>query len=431
MRAIASALLILILPLADAGPAPTGWPEFRGPLGNGHAADQSAGLPLDWSETKNVRWKTPIPHLGWSTPVVLDGQVWVTTATKRGHDFFALCLDAATGEVRFHERLFHADEPEPLGNGVNCYASPSPAIEPGRVYIHFGSYGTACLDTKAFKTLWQRTDLPCRHYRGPGSSVILFENLLILTMDGVDRQYLAALDKATGKTVWKTDRTTVWDDLDSKGQPKREGDFRKAFSTPLLIEVDGEPQMISSGSKCAFSYDPRTGKELWKVRHTAHTSVLRPVFGAGLVVFFTGLGGPALWAVKPDGRGDVTDTHVAWKVSRDVPKTPSPVVVDGLLYMVSDSGVVTCLDVATGKPVWRERIGGNHAASPVYAGGRLYFSSKQGETTVLKPGRTSEVLATSKLDGGFMASPAVAGDALFLRTRTHLYRIQADGATGR
>ena len=429
MRAVTFSVAFVLVVLLDRASAWADWPEFRGPRGNGHAGKpgdaKPMGLPLRWSETENVRWKTAIPHRGWSTPVVLGGQVWVTTATSGGHDFFAICVDAETGEIRFNEKMFHADEPEPLGNNVNCYASPSPAIEPGRVYVHFGSYGTACLDTASHKVLWERRDLPCRHYRGPGSSVVLFEGLVILTMDGVDRQYVVALDKKSGRTVWKTDRSTVWDDLDAQGQPKREGDFRKGFSTPLVIEAGGRHQVISPSSKAAFSYDPRTGRELWKVRHTAHTAVLRPVFGHGLAVFCTGLGGPAMWAVRVDGEGDVTDTHVAWKVGRDAPKTPSPVLVDDLLYMVSDAGAATCLEAATGKQVWRERIGGNHAASPIYADGRLYFFSKQGTTTVLRAGRACEVLATNKLESGFMASPAVSGRALFLRTVRHLYRIES------
>lgn len=405
------------------------WPEFRGPYGNGHVAapddPKPVGLPLRWSETENVRWKVAIPHRGWSTPVVLGGQVWLTTATTDGREYFAICVDAETGKFLFNERLFRCDRPEPLGNNVNCYASPSPAIEPGRVYVHFGCYGTACLDTASFKVLWERRDIYCRHYRGPGSSPILFENLLILTFDGVDVQFLIALDKATGRTVWKTPRSMVWDDVDAQGRPVAEGDFRKGFSTPLVITADGKPQLISPSSKCAYAYDPATGRELWKVRHTAHTAVVRPVFGEGLVMFVTGLGGPQLWAVRPDGQGDVTNTHVAWKLGQGAPRTPSPVVVGDLLYMVSDDGLVTCLEVATGKVVWTHRLGGSFAASPIYADGRLYFFSQQGKTTVLKAGRTPEVLATNTLDAPFMASPAVAGSALFLRTKTHLYRIQS------
>jgi outer membrane protein assembly factor BamB len=435
MRAFISPIPLAVLLLFGPALARADWPEFRGPWGNGHAGPpgdaKPLGLPLSWSETENVRWKTPIPHRGWSTPVVLGGQVWLTTATTDGHDFFAICVDAETGQIRFNEKVFHADNPEPLGNNVNCYASPSPAIEPGRVYVHFGSYGTACLGASTGKVLWERRDLACRHFRGPGSSPILFEDLLVLSFDGVDVQYVVALDKKSGRTIWKTDRSTVWDDLDAQGRPTREGDFRKAFSTPLVIEVAGKPQMLSPASKAAFSYDPRTGRELWKVRHTAHTAVLRPVFSHGLAVFCTGLGKPELWAVRVDGRGDVTGTHVAWKVVQDVPKTPSPVLVGDLLYMVSDEGVATCLEAATGKQVWRERIGGNHAASPIHADGRLYFLSQQGKTTVLKAGRTYEVLATNTLESGFMASPAVSGKALFLRTKTHLYRIESGVSGGR
>ena len=410
------------------------WPEFRGPHGNGLASNpgdpKPLGLPLHWSETQNVIWKTSIPHVGWSTPVVMDGHIWLTTATLKGHDFFVICVDAESGQIRLNKKLFHTDDPEPLGNPINCYASPSPVLEPGRVYLSFGSYGTACLDTETFEVIWTRRDLPCRHLRGPGSSPILFENLLILTMDGVDVQYTVALDKKSGRTVWKTDRSTVWRDLDAQGRPIREGDFRKAFCTPLIVDAGGKPQMISLGAKAAFAYDPRTGREIWKTHHAGHSSAPRPVFGNGLAFVTTGLGRTELWAIRPDGQGDVTDSHVAWKVRRDVPGLSSPLLVDGLLYMVSDSGTATCLEAASGKPVWRERLGGNYAASPIYADGRLYFFNQQGKTTVLKPGRTHQVLATNRLDAGFMASPAVSGKALFLRTRTHLYRIesQASGA---
>jgi len=412
-----------------AGEAPPEWPEFRGPWGNGlvelPGTAEPRDLPLTWSETENVTWKTPIPEKGWSTPVILGGQVWLTTATPEGNDFYAICVDAETGEIRFNEKLFHTDNPDPLGNDVNSYASPSPVIEPGRVYVHFGSYGTACLDTATFKVIWERKDLPCCHYRGPGSSPILFENLLILTFDGADLQYLAALDKQTGQTVWKTNRSTVWKDLDDQGLPKREGDFRKAFSTPLVIDADGQPQLISLGSSAAFSYDPRTGREIWTAPMPGFTPAVRPVFGNGLVYITNGRGDTQLWAMRPDGQGDVTDTYIAWKIKgRAVPIEPSPLLLEDLLYIVSNDGLVTCLGAATGTELYNGRIGGNYMASPIYANGRLYFFSTQGKSSVLKHGRTFEVLVANKLDTGLMASPAVAGNALFLRTKTHLYRIE-------
>ena len=360
--------------------------------------------------------------------MVLGGQVWLTTAPADGREFFGLCVDAESGKVRFNERLFSCEKPEPLGNAVNCYATPSPVIEPGRVYLHFGSYGTACLDTSTFKMLWQRTDLRCRHYRGPASSPILFQDFLILTMDGVDLQYLVALDKKTGRTVWKTDRSVAWNDENVPGQMARDGDLRKAHSTPLVITNAGKLQLLSVGAKAAYGYDPITGKELWRVHYDAWSAACRPVFDRGLAIIHTGFGGKTeLWGVRVDGQGDVTDTHVAWKVDKMVSKTASPILVEGRVYMISDDGAVTCLDSQTGTQLWRERIGGNYAASPIYADGRLYFCSQQGKTTVLKPGAVFEGLATNSLPDGFMASPAVAGKAFFLRTKSQLYRIQSAG----
>ncbi|HWX19613.1 MAG TPA: PQQ-binding-like beta-propeller repeat protein [Candidatus Binatia bacterium] len=417
---------------ALAGPAARAdWPEFRGPWGDGHVSapgdTRPIGLPLRWSETNNIKWKTEIPYRGWSTPVVLGGQVWLTTATEDGHDFFAFGLEAETGRIRFNQKVFHSDDPEPLGNGasMNCYATPSPVIEPGRVYVHFGKFGTACLDTQTGKVLWQREDLRCRHYRGPSSSLVLFENLVILTFDGADLQYVAALDKQTGKTVWKTDRSVAWNDESVPGQMARDGDLRKAHSTPLIVTAAGKPQMLSAGAKAAYSYDPRTGRELWRVQHLDYSVAPRPVFDGSLAFIVTGFTKHELWAVKTDGQGDVTDTHVVWKLSTNVGKYASPLLLDGLIYTVTEDGAVTCLEAATGKVVWRERIGGKYAASPVYGDGRLYFFSQEGTTTVLKPGRTFEAMATNSLAGGFMASPAAAGKAFFLRTRTHLYRVES------
>jgi len=428
-RGIMFASVVLSASLVLSLAAAADWPEFRGPYGNGLVLapgdNKPVGLPLSWSETENVKWKTEIPYRGWSTPVILNGQVWLTTATLEGNDFFVICVDAATGKIVFNKKLFHCDNPEPLGNIVNCYASPSPAIEPGRVYVHFGSYGTACLDTANCSVIWQRQDLPCKHFRGPGSSVIIFEDLLILTMDGIDVQYMVALDKNTGKTVWKTDRTANWNDLDAKGKPTADGDFRKAYSTPLIADVGGKFQLLTTASKASYSYEPRTGKELWKIGHNRYSVATRPLFSHGLALISTG---GELLAIKPDGHGDVTNTHVAWKVTHAVPRMPSPVIVDDLLYMVNEDGTATCLEVATGKQVWQERIRGNYYASPVSADGRVYFFSGTGKATVLKTGRTYELLGTNMLDDGFMASPAVSGKALFLRTKTHLYRIESAGS---
>jgi outer membrane protein assembly factor BamB len=405
------------------------WPEYRGPWANGHAAaagdTNRAGLPLAWSERENVKWKTPIPEPGWSTPVILGNQVWLTTATENGHDFFALCVAADTGKILFHERMFHCDAPEPLGNSVNCYASPSPVIEPGRVYVHFGSYGTACLDTKAFKVLWKRDDLPCRHFRGPGSSPALFNGLLILTMDGIDTQYLVALDKQTGRTVWRTDRTAEWNDLMPDGQPARGGDMRKCFSTPIFIETDAGAQMVSAGSKAAYGYDPANGRELWKLRTDGHSVASRPLHGHGLVFIATGSGKSEFLALRTGVRGDVPEADIVWRTTRGAPKMASPLLVGDLLFLLADNGVLRCLEATTGNEFWQERIGGEYYASPLFADGNIYCFSQQGKTTVIKAGRTFEIVATNTLEDGFMASPSVAGRALILRTKKHLYRIEA------
>ncbi|HMJ88643.1 MAG TPA: PQQ-binding-like beta-propeller repeat protein [Candidatus Acidoferrum sp.] len=402
------------------------WPDYRGPRGEGHAVSASK-LPLEWSETNNVKWKTPIPHKGISTPIVDVNQVWLTTATEDGHDFFVIRVDAASGKVTLNEKLFHSEQPESLGNGasMNSYATPSAVLEEGRVYIHFGSFGTACLDSSSGKVLWKREDLKCRHYRGPSSSPVSFENLLILTFDGADLQYTVALDKKTGATVWKTDRSAAWNDENVPGQMAKDGDLRKAHSTPLIVTASGKPLMLSSGAKAAYGYDPRTGRELWKIQYSDFSVAPRPLFDRGVAYFVTGLTKKEMWAVKTDGHGDVTDTHVAWKLKQRIGKYSSPILVDGLIYTASDESFISCLDAATGEVVWTERVGGKFAASPIYADGRLYFFDQQGTALVLKPGRKLEVLATNTLANGFMASPAVSGKAMFLRTKTHLYRIES------
>ncbi len=411
--------------------ATASWPDYRGPFGNGHVAavgdTKPAGLALRWSETENVRWKTAVPHWGISTPVVMDGQVWLTTATREGNDFYALCFDAETGRLTLNEKVFHSDQPESLGNGasMNSYATPSAVVEAGRVYVHFGSFGTACLDTKSGKALWKRDDLRCRHYRGPASSPVLFGNLLILTFDGADLQYHIALDKQTGKTVWKTDRSVAWNDEDVPGQMAKDGDLRKAHSTPLIVQASGKTQMLSAGAKAAYGYDPLTGRELWRVQYNDWSTAPRPLYENGLAYFITGLSKKELLAVKTDGTGDVTGSHIAWRLKTRIGKYASPLLVDGLFYTASDESFISCLNAANGETVWTERVGGKFAASPVHADGRLYFFDQQGTTLVVKPGRTFEVLATNTLAGGFMASPAVVGKAFYLRTKTDLYRVEA------
>jgi outer membrane protein assembly factor BamB len=399
-RVILAAGLIIVNSIGIAGDT---WPCFRGPTSDG--AVTGSQIPLTWSETNNVRWKIALPLAGWSTPVIQDGQAWMTGATEKGNDFYAYCVALDTGKLLFEKKLFHCDNPEPLQNTVNGYASPTGAIEKGRVYLHFGSYGTACLDTTTGETLWKRDDLKCRHYRGPGSSTILYKNLLILTFDGVDQQYVIALDKQTGKTAWKSDRNIKFTDLDEKGVPKREGDFHKGFASPHIMTANGKDQMISPASSTIISLDAETGKELWRVRSPTHTPAVSAVSENGIVFAVTGHGPAEMLAIRSDGTGDVTDTHVLWRMGgKDIPVTPSPIVIKGLLYMLADHGILNCLDVTTGKAVWRESLAGSFIASPIHDGEKIYFSSLAGRTLVLRAGRTFE--------------------KLILRTKTHLYAIE-------
>jgi len=390
------------------------WPEFRGPAGNGHA--DSTGLPVTWSETENVAWKTEIPGRGWSSPVIWHQQIWLTTATPDGKQMFAVCVDRETGKIVRHVKIFDTVNPEPIAV-VNSYASPTPAIEEGRVYAHYGTYGTACLNTATGQILWTRRDLNCDHHEGPGSSPILFENLLIVHVDGRDVQYVVALDKHTGKTVWKTNRSVDYSPYMIN--------LHKAFCTPQVIHSGGRLQLISPGAMATMGYDPRTGEELWKVRYRGWSMVPRPLFGHGLIFFINDYERPELWAVRPDGQGDVTGSHVAWTIRRGMPRQPSLLLIGDLLHLVSDDGIVYAVGARTGEEVWKDRIEGNYSASPLYADGRIYFCNRDAVTTVIEPGRHFRVLAVNRLDGEqTMASPAVAGKALFLRTRTHLYRIE-------
>jgi len=419
MLMVCSLLLFVEVAQAD-------WPEFRGPQGDGHAPQTNVGLPLHWDETNHVTWKTPIPHKGWSTPLVMNGQIWLTTATDDGHELYAIGLDEKTGKIQVNEKVFEVEHPEPLGNGasMNSYATPSALLENGKVYVHFGSAGTACLDTKTGKTIWKRSDLPCRHYRGPSSSPVSYENLIILTMDGADLQYVVALNKQTGKTVWKTNRSVAWNDENVPGPMAKDGDLRKAHSTPLVIRDGTQAQLISTGAKAAYGYDPASGRELWRVQYADWSVAPRPLYDQGLAFIVTGLTKKEMWALKVDGKGDVSETAVVWKLKTHVGKYASPILVDDLIYTAAEESFITCLEAKTGQTIWTERVGGKYAASPIYADGRLYFCDQEGTTTILKPGRKLEVLATNHLPDGFMASPSVSGKALLLRTRTSLYRVE-------
>jgi outer membrane protein assembly factor BamB len=412
---------ILLIALAGALPVGAEWPQFRGAHGLG--TSPSRDLPLTWSEGRNVRWKTAIHGRAWSSPVVLDDRVWVTTATQDGRHLSAIAVERATGRIVHDLALFRVERPQ-YAHPFNTYASPTPVIEPGRIYVTFGSPGTAAVDTRTGRVIWQRRDLECNHHRGAGSSPILFRNLLIMHFDGTDVQYVVALDKQTGRTVWRTERTIDFKDLGPDGKPKDEGDLRKAYSTPHIVWIDKEPVLVSLGSMAMYGYDPMSGKELWRLEdRSGFSSSTRPLVGHGFVFYPTGFPAGELVAVRLASRDDIKGPQVAWRFARGAPEKPSLVLAGDLIIMVDDGGISTALHAKTGEMVWRARVGGTHSASPLLASGRVYFFDEDGKTTVIEAGPTFRVLAENQLDEGFMASPAAAGRALFLRTRTHLYSI--------
>ena len=378
------------------------WPQFRGPDGQGHAT--ATGLPTTWSESEHIRWKVEVPGVGWSSPVVQGKQIWLTTAIDSDGSLRALCLDRETGATVHDVEVFR--EPD-LGRiaAKNSHASPTPVIDGKQVYVHFGAHGTACLASDG-QIKWKR-QLQYDHRHGPGGSPIVWNDLLIVSCDGPDVQYTIALDKQTGETRWKSDHP---------GQ--------QAYCTPIVIKVGGADQLLTSGGGALIAYAPRDGRELWRCRHGGHSVVPRPVAQDGLIFFCTGYWTPSLMAVRANGKGDVTDSHVAFSVRRSVPHNPSPLLVDERLYLVSDLGVLTCFDAQTGKEIWRQRLSGNFSASPTWADGKIYLSNEAGATFVIAPGDKYELLTTNSLDGRTLASPAFVGHAIYLRSDTHLYCIE-------
>ena len=389
------------------------WNQFRGAMENGYSP--SDRLPVSWSETENVTWKTEIHGKAWSSPVVWKNQIWITTATPDGKALYAIGVKAKSGDIEHDIKVFDIAKPM-FCIPYNSYGSPTPVIEEGRVWAHFGSAGTACLDTSSGKVLWTRQDLPCDHVRGPGSSPIIFRDLLIINFDGGDFQYVVALNKLTGKTVWKTDRT-----IDYKTD---NGDAKKAHCTPRVIEHDGRLQLISPAAVGTVSYDPLSGKELWKVYHGGFNAAARPLYTHKKVIINLE-GGLRLLAVNPSGSGDITTTHIEWTCKKSTPTRPSQLAVGDYIFMVNDKGIASCVRIADGEPVWTERMGGRHSASPIYAHDRIYFFDEDGVNQVISANpRKFHLIASNKLEKGSMASPAVVDDALIIRTKTHLYRIE-------
>ncbi len=426
-------LIVLLLVPWSLHASETNWTEFRGP--NGDGVSTASHLPVHWSEKENIKWETPIHGKAWSSPVIWGKQLWLTSATEDGKELFVVCVDSESGKVLRDSKLFDVEKPQ-AAIAFNSYASPTPAIEAGRIYVSFGSPGSACLETGTGKVLWTRRDIECNHYRGAGSSPILYSNLFILNFDGVDRQFVVALDKETGRTVWETKRSIDFKDLGPEGKPDMNGDFRKAFATCQVATFDGQPTLLSQGSKAVYAYEPLSGRELWRVEErNNYSGCTRPVIRNGIVYVPSGFSSGQILAIRPGRKGEVIDANagdtstntqlrVVWKTKHNAPKKPSLLLMDDLLYAVDDNGTATCWESATGTNVWTEHIGGHYSAALFGAAGKIYCFSEDGKTTVLAAGREFKKLTENQLGDGFMAAPAVSGDALFLRSRTRLYRIE-------
>ncbi len=410
------ALLVCTSPLAAA----SDWTQFRGPDGQGHSSAQN--VPLTWSETENITWKTAVPGRGWSSPAIRGNQIWLTTAVDDGRSLRAIAVDRTSGAILHDVEVFQLDDPGSI-HANNSHASPTPFIDGDRIFVHFGAHGTACLASDG-EVLWKTQELKYNHRHGPGGSPVVWKDLVFLNCDGSDVQYVVALDKHTGRIRWKHERQHI-------SQQRKDGELPvpMAYCTPLLIEVDGQTQLVSLGSDAIVAHEPSTGEEIWWFAYSGYSNVARPVYAQGMLFVSSGFGNPVLYAFKAGGSGDITETALVWKDAKGsvVPLDVSPLVVGDELYTISDAGIAVCYDVATGKTHWLKRLGGKFWASPVLADGRIYCVNAEGKTIVMAPGTKYEELAVNELDGAAQASPAIVDGSIFLRTDTHLYRIDENG----
>jgi outer membrane protein assembly factor BamB len=391
---------VSVAPAAD-------WPQFRGPTSDGHYTGPK--LPTEWGPDTNFAWKTPIPGKGWSSPIVSNGKVFLTTAVPAGGGLSlrVVCIDATTGKPDWNVEARKADG-SPHAHPKNSHASPTPVADGKHVYAHFGHFGTAALDFKG-KVVWAVPGLYRQPVHGNGGSPVLADGLLVFSGDGADKQFVAALDAASGKTVWEQPRNN-----------RVEKPF--SFGTPTVAEVGGKKQVVSQGSNVIAGHDLATGRELWRATFDGYSVIPKPVVAGGKVYFSTGFDRPVTKAVRLGGSGDVTRTHVEWTQTRAATQIASPLLVGGELYVVSDNGIVSCLDAGTGEVIWSERLKGGYSASPLYADDKIYLTSEEGKGTLLAAGRKKEILGEFDMKEKTFASFAAADGALYVRTETRLYK---------
>jgi len=432
--------LVSLLMFSQASASP--WPQFRGP--NGDGISTAEGVPVKFGESESLKWKTELPGRGWSSPVFDGTTLWVTTAVEvfpneeeklrilktAGEEekvfaarqvatrieLSAIGIDYETGKILKTIPLTAIDNPQTI-HALNSFASPTPVLNEGILYAHFGAFGTFALDTEKGAILWE-TKIDLEHGVGPGSSPIVHRGRLVLICDGMDKQFVTALDIATGKPVWTTDRPAMRTPT---------GDQKKSYCTPLVVKGrDGREQLVCMGAQWLVSYDPETGGEIWRLDHGAGFSVVpRPVYSekTGLIYLSTGFGKPELLAIRTDGTGDITGSDkIAWREAKRIPARPSPLLVGDELYVIADGGVASCFDAGSGTLHWTERVDGNYSASPLFADGHIFMASQEGVVTVLKPGRTFEVVTRNTLEGSLMASPLAFDGSLVLRSDKAIYR---------
>lgn len=422
-------LLCATTALADVATTPVFWPARNGPTLDGIVpAAEAARVPLEWDAEsgKNIAWSTPLEGDGHSTPVIGGDMIWFTAATTDGKQQYVYGIDRHSGRIVHHLLAFENPDPEILGNPINNYAAPSPALEADALYVHFGTYGTARIDPATGKKAWERRDINVRHYRGPGSSPLIHGDLLILTFDGINEQFVTALDKHSGKTVWKTPRTTDYGDLDPEGKPTRDGDMRKAYHTPNVFEIAGVEVLVSVGSRAAFGYDVKTGRELWTIRHGGFNAAIPPLRLDDLLILNTGSERSHTLAVRIDDKmaGDITDTHILWDREKRNASESSPVLVNGILYQTTRGGIVSAVDVKTGKDLWEDRMDGQHLPGPIAIGDKLLFSNDRGQSFIVRASPEKfDLVGTNQLPDAITASAAVADGAIFIRTKKSLYKI--------
>jgi len=392
------------------------WPEFRGPTAEGHS--DAKNLPQVWGPSSHVVWKAPVAGIGWSSPVVVGTRIFLTTAVPLGgkeeatadRSLRVISLDATTGKPVWDVELFQIKSPR--AHRKNSHASPTPVFEDKKLYVHFGHLGTACLDALTGKTLWSTQEFAYSPVHGNGSSPVLFEDLLIFSADAETDPKVIALDKTTGKMRWSFARQS-------------EAKKKFSFCTPLIITVNDQKQLITPGSGVVNALNPKDGTEIWHCNYDQGYSVIpRPVFANGMLYISTGYDKPVLLAIKADGKGDVTATHLAWTIDKAAPHSPSMAVIGDELYFVADNGILSCADAKTGKVHYSERCTGPISASPLVADGKLYLQDEKGLGVIVKPGKTFQILSKNDLGERTLASYAVVGSDLLIRSEANLYRIK-------